>query len=88
MIRNKIRLIGVSNQNITELWWNYFLKDNSNSLVSLIGEISDDNPSRTSKPSFQVNGFGGAKLVRAKEMYQFGIIPINQGVYFLNAESF
>src|SRR4030042_4329204 len=44
-------------------------------------------PSST-KASFQVNGFGGAKVVRAKEMYQFGIIPVNQGVYFLNAESF
>ena len=40
------------------------------------------NPSPTSKASFQVNGFGGAKLVRAKEMYQFGIIPVDQGVYF------
>jgi hypothetical protein len=36
------------------------------------------NPSPTSKVSFQVNGFGGAKLVRAKEMYQFGIIPVDQ----------
>ena len=44
------------------------------------------NPSPTSKASFQVNGFGGAKLVRAKEMYQFGIIPVDQGVYFLNAD--
>ena len=25
-------------------------------------------------------------MVRAKEMYQFGIIPIDQGVYFFNAE--
>ncbi len=40
----------------------------------------------TMKASFQVNGFGGAKLVRAKEMYQFGIIPVDQGVYFSNAE--
>jgi len=47
-----------------------------------------NNPSRASKPSFQVNGFGGTKLVRAKEMYQFGIIPVDQGVYFLNAECF
>jgi hypothetical protein len=44
------------------------------------------NPSPTSKGSFQVNGFGGAKVVRAKEMYQFGIIPVDQGVYFLNAD--
>ena len=44
------------------------------------------NPSPTSKVSFQVNGFGGAELVRAKEMYQFGIIPVDQGAYFLNAD--
>ena len=44
------------------------------------------NPSPTSKDSFQVNGFGGAKLVRAKKMDQFGIIPVDQGVYFLNAD--
>ena len=41
---------------------------------------------KTSKASFQVNGFGGAKLVRAKEMCQFGIILVDQGAYFLNAE--
>jgi hypothetical protein len=40
-----------------------------------------------SKASFQINnGFGRAKLVRAKEMHQLGIIPVDQGVYFLNAE--
>jgi len=27
-------------------------------------------------------------MVRAKEMYQFGIIPVDQGVYFLNADFF
>ncbi|MGA9234398.1 MAG: hypothetical protein WBV91_06190, partial [Desulfobacterales bacterium] len=46
------------------------------------------NRSPTSKPSFQVNGFGGAELVCAKELYQFGIIPVDQGVYFLNADLF
>ena len=46
------------------------------------------NPSWASKASFQVDGFGGAKLIRAKKMYQFRIIPVDQGVYFLNAESF
>ncbi len=45
-------------------------------------------PARPSKGSFQVNGFGGAKMVRAKEMNQVGIIPIDQGVYFLNPECF
>jgi len=35
------------------------------------------NPSPTSKPAFKVNGFGGAKLVGAEEMYQFGIIPVD-----------
>ena len=44
------------------------------------------NPPPTSKVSFQVNGFGGAKLVRDKELYKFGIIPIDQGVYLLNAD--
>ncbi len=44
-------------------------------------------PSRTLKDSFQVNGFGGAELVRAKEMDQFGIIPVDQGVYLFYAES-
>jgi len=34
----------------------------------------------STKASFQINGFGGAQLVRAKEMYQFGIIPVDQGV--------
>ena len=32
----------VKYQNITELWWDYFLNDNPNSLVSLIGELSDE----------------------------------------------
>ena len=45
-------------------------------------------PSPTSKAAFQVNGFGGAKFVRAKKLYQFGIIPVDQGVYFLNADFF
>jgi hypothetical protein len=44
------------------------------------------NLSPTSKASFQVDGFRKAKLVRAKEMYQLGIIPVDQGVYFLNAD--
>ena len=44
------------------------------------------NPSPTSKASFQVNGFGGTELVCAKEIYQFGIIPVDQGVNFLNAD--
>jgi hypothetical protein len=39
-----------------------------------------------SKVSFQVNGFGGAETVCAEEMDQFGIIPVDQRVYFLNAE--
>jgi hypothetical protein len=38
------------------------------------------NPSPTSKASLQVNGFGGAKLVRTEEMYQLGIIPVDQGI--------
>src|SRR5210317_1902747 len=45
-------------------------------------------PSPASKASFQVNRFGGANSVRAEEMYQFGIIPVDQSVYFLNAEFF
>ena len=43
---------------------------------------------KTSKASFQVNSFGGAKLVRAKEMCQFGIILVDQGVYFSMASFF
>jgi len=39
-----------------------------------INSIMDEIPSEA---SFQVNGFGGAKLVRAEEMYQFGIIPVD-----------
>jgi hypothetical protein len=46
------------------------------------------NLTQTSQASFQVNGLGGVKLVRAKKLYQFGIIPVDQGVYFLNAEFF
>ena len=41
-----------------------------------------------SKAAFQINGFGGAELVRAKEMYHFGIIPVDQGGYFLSADFF
>ena len=44
------------------------------------------NPSPTSKASFQVNGFGGAKLIRAKEMHHLGIIHVDQGGDILNAE--
>ena len=48
-----------------------------------VPKYSSINPS---KVSFQVNGLGGAKLVRAEKMDQFGVIPIDQGVYFLNAQ--
>jgi hypothetical protein len=55
--------------------------------IKHLGE-SFTNPSPTSKSSFQINGFGGAKLVRAEEMDQLGIIPVDQSVYFLNADFF
>jgi hypothetical protein len=42
------------------------------------------NASPTSKASFQIHGFGWDKFVRAKKLYQFGIIPVDQGVHFLN----
>jgi len=46
------------------------------------------NPSPTSKLSFRIDGFGRAELIGAKEIYHFGIIPGDQGVYFLNAGFF
>ena len=38
---------------------------------------------RVSKASFQVNGFGRAKLVRAKEMYHFIVLRPGSLEYFL-----
>ncbi len=40
-----------------------------------------------SKVAFQVNGFGGAEVVRAEKMNQLRIIPVHQGVYFLYAKT-
>jgi len=41
-----------------------------------------------SEASFLVDGFGGAEFVCAKEMYQFGIIPVDQGIYLPDADCF
>ena len=76
------------NQLLKNLRFSRLLSNHFNLLSVGTRMIALTNPSMTSKASFQVNGFGGTKLVGAKEMYQFGIIPVDQGVYFLNAESF
>ena len=48
--------------------------------IRTLGTLFTYTPSPTSKVSFQVNGFGGGKSVRDKEMCQLGIILVDQGV--------
>jgi hypothetical protein len=44
-----------------------------------------DFPSET---SFRINGLGRAERVCAEKMDQLGIIPVDEGIYFLHAELF
>jgi hypothetical protein len=43
-------------------------------------------PVAASQAALQVDGLGGAEAVRAEEMDQFGIVPVDVGVDFLDAE--
>lgn len=66
--RNQIQSTGgISHRGF---WWKMEKKYLGHGVPPAFEEVRCDADTEISKASFQVNGFGGAKLVRAKEMYQ------------------